>query len=134
MGPISFHFEDYSKSARWMILFWLVPCYHTPTLHKNAEKPTVIWFFTQIFIKSTVHCNIKRGQESIHRSTNSNSTEALSTWCFGGISPDWPFFHIRVWDSVDRPENRKNCKIFVKWVWNKSNLKVIVSGTNINIR
>ena len=54
MGPISFHFKDYSKSARWMILFWLVPCYHTPTLHKNAEKPTVIWFFTQIFIKSTV--------------------------------------------------------------------------------
>ena len=54
MGPISFYFEDYSKSARWMILFWLVPCYHTPTLHKNAEKPTVIWFFTHIFITSTV--------------------------------------------------------------------------------
>ena len=37
-----------------MILFWLVTCYHTPTLHNNAEKPTVIWFFTQILIESTV--------------------------------------------------------------------------------
>ena len=54
MGPIFFYFEDYSKSARWMILFWLFPCYHTPTLHKKAEKPPVILFFTQIFIKSTV--------------------------------------------------------------------------------
>ena len=56
MGLIFFHFEDYSKSARWMISFWLVTCYHTPTLHNNAEKPTVIWFFTQILIESTV-CN-----------------------------------------------------------------------------
>ena len=54
MGSICFHFEDYSKSAQWMILFWLVTCYHTPTLHNNAEKPTVIWFFTQILIESTV--------------------------------------------------------------------------------
>ena len=56
MGLNFFHFEDYSKSARWMILFRLVTCYHTPTLHKNAEKPTVIWFFTQILIESTVPC------------------------------------------------------------------------------
>ena len=55
MGLNFFHFEDYSKSARWMILFRLVTCYHTPTLHKNAKKPTVIWFFTQILIDSTVH-------------------------------------------------------------------------------
>ena len=55
MGLNFFHFEDYSKSARWMILFRLVTCYHTPTLHKNAEKPTVIWFFTQILIESTVY-------------------------------------------------------------------------------
>ena len=54
MGLNFSHFEDYSKSARWMILFRLVTCYHTPTLHKNAEKPTVIWFFTQILIESTV--------------------------------------------------------------------------------
>ena len=53
MGLIFFHFEDYSKSAQWMISFWLVTCYHTPTLHNNAEKPTVIWFFTQILIESS---------------------------------------------------------------------------------
>ena len=49
MGLIFFHFEDYWKSAQWMILFWPVTYYQTPTLHKNAEKPTVMWFFTQIF-------------------------------------------------------------------------------------
>ena len=37
-----------------MIFFWIVTCYYTPTLHKNAKKPTVMWFFTQIFFESTV--------------------------------------------------------------------------------
>ena len=54
MGLNFFQFEDYLKSARWMILFRLVTCYHTPTLHENTEKPTVIWFYTQILIESTV--------------------------------------------------------------------------------
>ena len=54
MGLIFFHFEDYSKSAWWMILFWQVTCCHTPTLHKKVEKPTVMWFFTQILFESTV--------------------------------------------------------------------------------
>ena len=54
MGLIFFHFEDYSKSARWMISFWLVTCYHTPTLYKTAEKVTVIRFFTQTSVGSTV--------------------------------------------------------------------------------
>ena len=48
MGLIFSYFEDYSKSARGMILFLLVTCYTTPLLYKNAEKPTVMWFFTQI--------------------------------------------------------------------------------------
>ena len=52
MGLIFFYFEDYSKNTRWMILFCLVTCYHTPTLHKNAEKPTVMWFFTRSFLKA----------------------------------------------------------------------------------
>ena len=38
-----------------MILFWLGTCNHTPTLHKNAEKPTVMGFLTQILIESTVN-------------------------------------------------------------------------------
>ena len=54
MGLIFFHFEDYSKSARWMISFWLVTCNHTPTLYKTAEKVTVIRFFTQTSVGSTV--------------------------------------------------------------------------------
>ena len=58
------HFKDYSKSAWWMILFCLVTCYHTPTLHKNAEKPTVMRFFTQILFESTMI--------SIHSPTNPN--------------------------------------------------------------
>ena len=37
-----------------MILFWLGTCYHTPILHKNAEKPTVMGFCTQILFESTV--------------------------------------------------------------------------------
>ena len=37
-----------------MILFRLVTCYHTPTLHKNAEKVAVIRFFTQTSVGSTV--------------------------------------------------------------------------------
>ena len=37
-----------------MILFLLVTCSYTPILLKCAEKPTVIWFFTQNCFKSTV--------------------------------------------------------------------------------
>ena len=37
-----------------MILFLLVICYYTPILHKTAEKPTVIWLFTQNSFKNTV--------------------------------------------------------------------------------
>ena len=54
MGPIFFYFEYFSKISREMILFLLVTCSYTPIPHKNAEKPTVIWFFTQNFFKSTV--------------------------------------------------------------------------------
>ena len=49
-----FHIADFSKSARWMILFLPVICYYTPILLKTAEKPTVIWFSTQNYFKSTV--------------------------------------------------------------------------------
>ena len=42
IGLIFFYFEDYSKSARGMILFLLVTCSYIPILLKNAEKPTVI--------------------------------------------------------------------------------------------
>ena len=42
IGLIFFYFEDYSKSARGVVFFLLVTCSHTPTLLKNAEKPTVI--------------------------------------------------------------------------------------------
>ena len=60
MGLIFFYFENYSKSARWMISFWLLTCYHTPTLRKNAEKPTVMWFFTQIFFWKHSVCWISK--------------------------------------------------------------------------
>ena len=53
MGQIFFYFEDYSKSARGMILFSLVSCYCTPLQHKTAEKPTVMWLFAQNCFKST---------------------------------------------------------------------------------
>ena len=55
IGLIFFYFEDYSKSARGMILFLLVTCSYIPILLKNAEKPTVIWLSTENFFKSTVH-------------------------------------------------------------------------------
>ena len=55
MDLIFSHIEDYSKSARRMILFWLGTCYHTPKLYKNSEKPSDMWFFTQILFESTVH-------------------------------------------------------------------------------
>ena len=54
IGLIFFYFEDYSKSARGMILFLLVTCSYIPILLKNAEKPTVIWLSTENFFKSTV--------------------------------------------------------------------------------
>ena len=54
MGQIFLYFEDCSKSARWMFLFLLITYSYTPILHKNAEKPTVIWLFTQNSFKSTV--------------------------------------------------------------------------------
>ena len=54
MSQIFFYIADFSKSARWMFLFLLVICYHTPILHKTAEKPTVIWLFTQNYFKRTV--------------------------------------------------------------------------------
>ena len=54
-GQIYFYFEDCSKSAWGMILFLLVTCSYTPILLKNAEKPTVIWLFTQNSFKSTVY-------------------------------------------------------------------------------
>ena len=37
-----FHFKDFSKSARGMILFLLATCSYIPILLKNAENPTVI--------------------------------------------------------------------------------------------
>ena len=52
IGLIFFYFEDYSKSARGMILFLLVTCSYIPILLKNAEKPTVIWLSTEIFLKA----------------------------------------------------------------------------------
>ena len=67
MGLIFFHFEDYSKSARWMISFWLVTCYHTPTLYKTAEKVTVIRFFTQTSVGSTVDGSIPNTTENLWR-------------------------------------------------------------------
>ena len=54
MGQIFLYFEDCSKSARWMFLFLLITYSYTPILHKNAEKPTVIWLSTQNSFKSTV--------------------------------------------------------------------------------
>ena len=70
MGLIFFHFEDYSKSARWMISFWLVTCNHTPTLYKTAEKVTVIRFFTQTSVGSTVlDCQL-RLEPLRHRDTH----------------------------------------------------------------
>ena len=54
IGSIFFCFEDYSKSARGMILLLLVTYSYTPILLKNAEKPTVIWLFAQNCFKSTV--------------------------------------------------------------------------------
>ena len=53
-GSNIFYFEDYSKRAWGMISFLLVIWSYTPILHKNAEKPTVMWFFTKNCFKSTV--------------------------------------------------------------------------------
>ena len=54
MVLIFFYFQDYSKSARGMISFLLDICFFTPILHKTAEKPTVMWIFTQNCFESTV--------------------------------------------------------------------------------
>ena len=54
MRLIFCYFENYSKSARGMILFLLVICYCTLILYKSAEKPTVIRLFTQSCFKSRV--------------------------------------------------------------------------------
>ena len=54
LGLFFSDFEDYSKSAQGMILFFLVTCSYTPIQLKNTEKPTVIWLFTQNCFKSTV--------------------------------------------------------------------------------
>ena len=54
MALIFFYFQDFSKSARGIILFLLHMCHHTPILHKTAEKPTVMWLFTQNCFKNTV--------------------------------------------------------------------------------
>ena len=58
LGLFFSDFEGYSKSAQGMILFLLVTCSYTPILLKNAEKPTVIWLFTQNCLKSTVNCQM----------------------------------------------------------------------------
>jgi len=60
IGLIFFYFEDYSKSARGMILFLLVTCSYIPILLKNAEKPTVIRPSTENSFKSTVEMNITK--------------------------------------------------------------------------
>ena len=49
-----------------MILFLLVTCSYTPILLKNAEKPTVIWLFTQNCFKSTVHPTLPSRHSSSH--------------------------------------------------------------------
>ena len=54
MVLIFFYFQDYSKSARGMISFLLDLCFFTPILHKTAEKPTVMWIFTQNCFESRV--------------------------------------------------------------------------------
>ena len=54
MDLILFYFEDSSKSTRGIILFLLVTCSYIPMLLKSAEKPAVIWLFTQNCFKSTV--------------------------------------------------------------------------------
>ena len=54
MVLIFFYFQDYSKSARGMISFLLDICFFTPILNKTAEKPTVMWIFTQNCFESTV--------------------------------------------------------------------------------
>ena len=53
-GMIFSDFENYSKNARGMILFLLGRSYCTLILYKSAEKPTVIWLFTQNCFKSRV--------------------------------------------------------------------------------
>ena len=49
-----FFFKNFSKNAWRMILFLLHICHHTLILYKTAEKPIVMWLFTQNCIKSTV--------------------------------------------------------------------------------
>ena len=48
------NFQKFSKNAWRMILFLLHICHHTLILYKTAEKPIVMWLFTQNCIKSTV--------------------------------------------------------------------------------
>ena len=63
IGLIFFYFEDYSKSARGMILFLLVTCSCIPILLKNAEKPTIIRLSTENYSKSTVNDDVDEEED-----------------------------------------------------------------------
>ena len=79
---IFFYFEDYSKSARGMILFLLVTYSYIPILLKKAEKPTVIWLSAENFFKSTVQASQKESKKGILSKSSEKHRVALSDRIF----------------------------------------------------
>ena len=80
IGLIFFYFDDYSKSARGMILFLLVTCSYIPIPLKNAEKPTVIWLSTENFFKSTVCYSATWSGTNVAFYVKAEISESQSNW------------------------------------------------------
>ena len=122
MGLIFFHFEDYSKSARWMISFWLVTCNHTPTLYKTAEKVTVIRFFTQTSVGSTV----RRSTFFVSMPTLEPHSAAKNQWNSKIKVPTDPLSH--VFSAGKISAKSKTLRFFTPDTWPPPKWPIYIGG------
>ena len=123
MGLIFYHFEDYSKSARWMILFWLQ---HPNTTQKCRETNCYVIFHSNFFWKysATTSHSLMSTTNSIHGNENKRLSvdEQLNVFFNHFVSFVFNENQIRVTKSQKKRKTRILCAKFGGKKWRNAQI------------